>query len=536
MQTLPIGIQHFDVLRERGDIYVDKTRHIYDLMNAGAYLFLSRPRRFGKSLLVTTMREIFRGNRALFQGLWIEDKIDWEPRPVIVINFNDVNFKSMDLGDALNIYLDEVADELNMTLQSQDYKSKFRELIVELSSEKKVAILIDEYDKPITDLLGNQDAVNENVSVLKNFYSVLKSSESRHIHFAFLTGVSKYGKIAVFSDLNNLIDMTVDRTTATLLGITQDELESYFGDYIDQLCQRHNMDREAMLAKIKHWYNGYSWDGENRVYVPFSTLVFLQQQTFTNHWYSTATPTFLVDLLREQKIPAYKLERIGGDNTLLDSADVNSVNIYSLLFQTGYLTIKSTRPSHLGQLYILGYPNYEVEMSFQRNLLSDYIHKPIDQLNHDILLDLEQILLDQDIEAFITKLQAVFADIPHQIHLPHEAYYHSLAYLTLSLAGFDIIAERSTNLGRLDAVLELPEVVYIVEFKFDKESADTANSDDTDASEIMSNKPSKALEAIQQIKNKGYDVPYRSSGKEIILLGIVAGQESRNIIDWMQGD
>ena len=534
MQTLPIGIQHFDVLRKRGDIYIDKTRQIYDLMNTGAYLFLSRPRRFGKSLLITTLKEIFSGNRDLFKGLWIEDKIDWESRPVIVINFNDVNFKSMGLEDALDIYLDEVAAEHGLWLQSQDYKSKFRELIVELSTEKDVVVLIDEYDKPITDLLGDAERVKENVSVLKNFYSVLKSSESRHIHFAFLTGVSKYGKIAVFSDLNNLIDMTVDRTTATLLGITQEELESYFGDYIDRLCQRHSMKRDAMLAEIKRWYNGYSWDGENRVYVPFSTLVFFQQQTFANHWYATATPTFLVELLRQQKIPAYNLETVGGDSTLLDSADVNSVNIYSLLFQTGYLTIKSTRYSHLGQLYTLGYPNYEVEMSFQRNLLSDYIHKPIDQLNRDILIGLDQILYEQDIAGFITKLRAVFADIPHQIHLPYEAYYHSLAYLILSLAGFDIMAERATNLGRLDAVLELPEVVYIVEFKFDNEAASENDSTQTDDSGGQSSKASLAQEAILQIKTKGYDVPYRSSGKQIILLGIVAGKESRNIIDWEQ--
>lgn len=528
MKSLPIGIQHFSVLRERDDIYVDKTRQIYDLMNAGAYLFLSRPRRFGKSLLVTTMREIFSGNRDLFRGLWIEDKIDWETRPVIVINFNDVNFKSMGLEQALTEYMDRVASDLNVSLGARDYKAKFQELIATLSVEKRVAILIDEYDKPITDLLGDHEAVKENISILKNFYSVLKSSESQHIHFAFLTGVSKYGKIAVFSDLNNLIDMTVDRTTATLLGITQDELEFYFDEYIDRLCKRHNRTRDDILAEIKHWYNGYSWDGENRVYVPFSTLVFFQQQTFANHWYSTATPTFLVELLREQKIPAYNLERVGGDSTLLDSADINSVNIYSLLFQTGYLTIKSTRHSHLGQLYILGYPNYEVEMSFQRNLLSDYIHKPVDQLNHDILLDLEQILHEQNIEGFIEKLQAVFADIPHQIHLPHEAYYHSLAYLILSLAGFEIMAERSTNLGRLDAVLELTDVVYIVEFKFDKE-ADGAND-----SKVSPDKPSLASKAVQQIKDKGYDVPYRGSGKEIILLGIVAGQESRNIIDWIQ--
>lgn len=521
MQSLPIGIQDFSVLRERGDIYIDKTRQIYELMNAGVYLFLSRPRRFGKSLLITTLKEIYSGNRALFQGLWIEDKIDWKQRPVILVNFNDIDYQSMSLGDALAAYMDKLAEEYELSLKANNYKGKFLELIEVLSTEGNVVILVDEYDKPITDLLGDKEKVNEHVQVLKNFYSVLKSTESNHIHFALLTGVSKYGKISVFSDLNNLKDMTIDRRTTTLLGITQEELESYFAEYIDQLCIVHDMARDKMLNEIASWYDGYSWDGINRVYVPFSTMLFFDQQTFTNHWFATATPTFLVKLLEQKLIPAYELEEISGDSTLLDSADVNEVNVYSLLFQTGYLTIKSSHRSHLGQRYTLGYPNFEVESSFQRQLLANYINKPVDQLPNDVLVGLEEALYKQDIEGFITSLRSVYASIPYQIHLPYEAYYHSLAYLILSLLGFQVSAERPTNLGRLDAVLELPNVVYIIEFKTTYE----ASVDET---------LSTAKLAVQQIKEKGYDTPFRSTGKKIILLGIVVGKDARNIVDWAQ--
>lgn len=520
LQSLPIGIQHFDVLRERGDIYIDKTRQIHELMNAGVFLFLARPRRFGKSLLISTLREIFRGNRALFEGLWIEDQIDWQPRPVILLNFNDINYQSMSLSDALTDYMDDIAADYQITLTERDYKGKFRELIVALSTQGKIALLVDEYDKPITDMLDNPEKVEEHITVLKNLYSVLKSTESAHIHFALLTGVSKYGKISIFSDLNNLKDLTVDERTATLLGITQHELESYFGAYIERLCDRHNMTRDAMLTEIERWYNGYSWDGIHRVYVPFSTLLFLDQQIFANHWFSTATPTFLIKLLREKQIPAYDLENVSGDNTLLDSANVTDINILSLLFQTGYLTIKSSHHSRMGQRYQLGYPNFEVSQSFQESLLADYIDQPVDQLLNSVLSRLEEMLANQDVDGFITVLRAVFADIPHQLHLPYEAYYHSVVYLILRLLGFNVNAERPNNLGRMDALLELPNAIYIIEFKI--------------MDEEQSNSESMANLALQQIKEKGYDTPFRGTEKKIILLGIVFGKQNRNIVDWKQ--
>lgn len=509
LPKLPIGIQSFIRLREDGYLYVDKTQHIHDLMDAGPFLFLARPRRFGKSLLITTLREIFQGNQALFQGLWIADQIDWQPRPVILINFNALNYRDKSLAQALAEHMDELARGHELTLTATDYKGKFRELIERLSGRGEVVLLVDEYDKPITDLLENDEKVQAHIDILKNFYAVLKGPEADHLHFTLLTGVSKYGKISIFSDLNNLLDITLDARFATLLGYTQEELENYFAGYLDQLTVRYKSSRAALLEQIKFWYNGYSWDGERRLYVPFSTMTFLTQQTFDNHWFATATPTFLIKLLHRQQIPAYMLEEITADNKLLDSADVNRINAYALLFQTGYLTIKRIDSSPAGRVYELGYPNYEVAQAFQYHLLADYLATEHDLTSATLLTNLRKALGTQNVAGFIAILQAVFATIPHHLFLPQEAYYHSIVYLILNLLGFHVYAERLTNLGRMDAVLETPDTVYILEFKMTTAEA-----------------------AIQQIRTKRYAQSYQGHGKTIILLGIAFDPEKRNIADW----
>jgi hypothetical protein len=509
MQKLPIGIQDFIRLREDNYLYVDKTEQIHRLMNAGAFLFLARPRRFGKSLLVTTLKEIFTGNQALFRGLWIEDKIDWQPHPVILINFNALNYRQQSLGEALAQYMDELAHAHGFALASGDYKGKFRELITRLAQHGRVVLLVDEYDKPITDLLEDEQKVQEHVATLKDFYAVLKAPEAVHLHFTLLTGVSKYGKISIFSDLNNLLDLTTDRRFATLLGYTQQELERDFAEQIDRLCTTHNLGRVEMLQQIEFWYNGYSWDGVNRVYVPFSTLVFFEQQTFENHWFSTATPTFLIKLLRRSHIPAYDLEKVSADGKLLDSADVNNINVFALLFQTGYLTIKEVQTSAGRQRYTLGYPNYEVAHSFQQHLLADYLDTQAGRMAETIIFRLEDALRAQDFESFVVTLQSVFAAIPHTLFLPFEAYYHSIVYLILKLLGFTIQPERLTSLGRIDAILEVADVVYILEFKM-----------------------TTATAAIQQIRERGYAQAFRGQGKTIILFGIAFDRTSRTISAW----
>lgn len=512
MQKLPIGEQFFARLRDRNMLYVDKTEQIYNLIHVGTHVFLSRPRRFGKSLLTTTLKEIFRGNRALFQGLWIEDKIDWQPRPVLLLNFNDVSYHTQSLAHGLTIYMDELAQEAGVTLTAEGYKEKFRELIRLLSAKGEVALLIDEYDKPITDLLENEQRVTENVTTLKDFYSVLKASEGEHLFFTLITGVSKYGKISIFSELNNLLDITLDPRFATLVGYTQTEVEQYFGEYIERLTVTYQVTRAEILQQIAFWYNGYSWDGVHTVYVPFSTLIFFEQQIFANHWFSTGTPSFPVKLLRLHQISAFQLTDLAADDTLLESADVSNISVLSLLFQTGYLTIKTVHESLYGATYGLGYPNHEVAQAFQRYLLADYLNQNIDQLNVSVLRNLQRALTQRDIDAFITIFQSVFAAIPSHLFLPQEAYYHSVVYLVLKLLGFTIHAEWPTNLGRIDAVLELPETIYLLEFKM-----------------------SSGTIALQQIRDKQYAQPFLGGNKTVILIGIAFDKESRNIVDWQQG-
>lgn len=509
MQKLPIGIQFFDSLREGNFLYVDKTEQIHRLINTGTFVFLSRPRRFGKSLLVSTLQHLFQGHKQLFQGLWIEDKIDWQPRPVLVINFNDLNYRSMSLEQALTEQMDLLAAQHGLSLNATDYKGKFQELIVRLSEEQKIVLLIDEYDRAITDLLEDEQKVAEHVTVLKNFYSVLKTTAANHLHWTFLTGVSKYGKLSLFSDLNNLLDITLDARFAALVGYTQEELERSFPERIDGLAERYAVSRAEILEAIRFWYNGYSWDGVQRLYVPFSTLVFFELQTFENHWFATGTPSFLIKLLRQKQLPAYALERMRGDNTLLDSADVNNINVISLLFQTGYITIKQAHPSLRGQRYDLGYPNYEVAQAFQQYLLAEFINVSTSQIGVFLLADLREALEAQNIERFATILNAIFAGIPYTLFLPEEAYYHSIVYLILKLLGFSILAEPLSSQGRTDAVIELTDRIYILEFKM-----------------------STALIALDQIKARGYDQPYRASGKPIVLIGIAFDKERRMIGDW----
>ncbi len=509
MQKLPIGIQFFDSLREGNFLYVDKTEHIHRLINTGTFVFLSRPRRFGKSLLVSTLQHLFQGHKQLFQGLWIEDKIDWQPRPVLVINFNDLNYRSMSLDQALTQQMDLLASQHQLSLTATDYKGKFQELIIRLSEDQKIVLLIDEYDRAITDLLEDEQKVAEHIATLKNFYSVLKTTAANHIHWTFLTGISKYGKLSLFSDLNNLLDITLDERFATLLGYTQEELERSFPERIDALAERYSVSRAEMLEAIRFWYNGFSWDGKQTLYVPFSTLVFFELQSFENHWFSTATPSFLIKLLRNNQLPAYELSEVYADNKLLESADVNNISAVSLLFQTGYLTIRERFPSIAGTEYRLGYPNHEVEQSFQQYLLADYLHQQVGLLHSTLTGRLQKALRRHSVAEFVLILNSVFASIPHTIHLPLEAYYHSLVYLILSLLGFKVSVEEVIAHGRIDAVLELPDRIYILEFKM-----------------------SSAQIALDQIKARGYDQPYRAGGKPIVLIGIAFDKEKRTIGDW----
>ncbi|MCK5522208.1 MAG: AAA family ATPase, partial [Thiomargarita sp.] len=310
MKKLPLGIQTFSEMIKEGYLYIDKTQKMAELLQAGKYLFLSRPRRFGKSLLVSTLSEIFSGNQALFQGLYIYDKIDWQSYPVIVIDFNHISYTTDEVFRAsLLSFLDHIAAEYDIVLSNRFIKDKFFELIKKISikTQQKVVILIDEYDKPIVDYIDDIERATKNREILKEFFGVLKSSDA-FLRFVFLTGVSKFSRVSIFSDLNQIRDITFSKQFVTLLGYTQTELESHFDDYIQTLCFELGIKKAPLLTQIKTWYNGYSWNAKDRVYNPFSILNLFAEQQFDNYWFASGTPTFLMKLIKKTALDVTLLE------------------------------------------------------------------------------------------------------------------------------------------------------------------------------------------------------------------------------------
>lgn len=365
MKRLTTGVQDFEKLRKGNFLYIDKTMYYKSLLDIGNYLFIARPRRFGKSLMLSTFKAIFEGKRALFSGLWIEQEIDWAIKPVIYLDFNAMNFRDNTLAYELDKAITQQATANGVTLRDQDgAKAKFTELLQQLGS---AVVLIDEYDKPITDYLG-EDKAQEHTDILKNFYGTLKSQDA-HVHFCLLTGVSKFGKVSVFSDLNNLQDVSLSPVFSPMLGITQEELERYFEPYLSRLSAHNQTDTAQLLANLKKWYNGYSWDAVTTVYCPCSLLNFFSSANtageFRNFWFETGTPTFLVKMLRKEGFLPNELEWREAGFSTVQGADTLHISTTGLLLQTGYLTIKEKKilPGG-GLIYTLGYPNEEVRQSF----------------------------------------------------------------------------------------------------------------------------------------------------------------------------
>ncbi|MCP5049492.1 MAG: ATP-binding protein [bacterium] len=511
MKKLPIGIQSFKELIGGGYLYIDKTRDIHNLLTlAGKYYFLSRPRRFGKSLLVSTLKEVFSGNRELFKGLWIYDKIPWQKHPVIHLDFTRLEFDEADsLKQSIITHLDKIAAVHKIQLDAPGYKSRFDQLIEKLSQFGQVVILIDEYDKPIINHIENLEVAEANRDVLKNLFGVLKGLDE-YIRFVFLTGVSKFARVSIFSDLNNLNDITIDDCFATLLGYTQDELTGYFSHHIDALSKKMGLSREHLLEQLKLWYNGYSWDGRNFLYNPFSILNLFQKKRFRNYWFATGTPTFLVNHIRSRNQNIQVLENIEVDDAVFESYDINNLEVVPLLFQTGYLTIKEITITGVKESYRLSYPNLEVKESLLQHLLAGYTTQSAAVLYGDIQV-LARYIKANNIEEFFTAIKSIFAGIPSHIFInEREAYYHTVIYIVLKLLGITVNPEEHTNLGRIDNVIETASNIYVMEFKMNS-----------------------AQDALDQIKEKKYYEKYLNHKKKIILMGISFDAETRNIGEYL---
>ncbi len=515
MKKLGLGYQELSTLRRDNCVYVDKTEIIYKLVNGGKYYFLSRPRRFGKSLLVNTMKDIFLGNKELFKETWIEDKWDFsEKYPVIKICFASLDYRSQDLDTVINKKLDDIATENNLKLENLTTKEKFEELIKKMSKKNPVVILIDEYDKPIIDYIGKEtlNIAQKNRDALKNFYSVIKDLDN-HIRLLFITGVSKFSRVSFFSELNNLTDITFDPNYTQIAGYTENEIIENYPNYLEEIEQKFKMDRDKLLKIIKAWYNGYSWDGENFVYNPYSLLNLFSKLSFKNYWFQSGTPTFLTKMIKDRDIDISRYTTsIKVDSDIFDSYEIEKIDITVLLFQAGYLTIKEkfVEPEYFSESYSLAYPNKEVKDSFNYYLLGTFTG--IDKTAFlEITKALYQNLENRNIDDFIDDLKVLYAKIPSTIFVSErESYYHSIIYLLLHLMKPEMIkAEQMTNKGRIDAVVKTDKYIYVMEFKM--------------------NNPK---EALKQIKDKKYYQPYLNDPREIICLGIAFDKKERNIKDY----
>ena len=504
-KKLPIGIQTFREIREDNCYYVDKTPFALQLITQGKYYFLSRPRRFGKSLFLDTLKELFEGNEPLFRGLYCHDQWDWTANyPVIRISFGGGVLGSRnDLDQSLHHQLTYHEQRAGFSATFPDHRSRFMELIRRLHDQtgQRVVILVDEYDKPILDRIEQPEVALEIREGLKDFYSVIKDSDA-YVKFAFLTGVSKFSKVSLFSGLNNLEDITINKNYSAICGYTDADVDSIFTPELAGL------DRD----EIRKWYNGYNWTGE-AVYNPFDLLLLFRERQFRPFWFETGTPTFLIKLLAERQQHTPDLSRIMAPESLLSTFDVGNIPTEALMFQAGYLTIDSFRylPGRLE--LTLRHPNLEVQASLNDSLLQSLSKDPmVPARNVSRLYD---ILMANDIPALQELFHAFYASIPHDWYRKnqlenYEGYYASIFYSYFAALGLDIRVEDSTNRGRIDMTVLFNGHIWLLEFK------------------VVEMVPEG--KALEQLKQKGYADKYRYLNQPIHLIGVEFSKETRNIL------
>jgi hypothetical protein len=502
LKKLPIGIQTFEKIRSDDYLYIDKTEQIKRLIDTGEYYFLSRPRRFGKSVLVSTLQALFEGRKELFEGLYIYDKWDWNTTyPVIKISFSgvarDLDDMKQDVLGILEINQRQLGIKCN---NPNDIGGCFKQLIMDAFEKfgSKVVILVDEYDKLIVDNLDQPEVAKQGREVLRDLYTTIKDSDE-YIKFAFLTGVSKFSKVSVFSGLNNLEDITLNPDFATICGYTQHDLETDFSEHLAGV----NMD------KVREWYNGYNFLGE-KVYNPFDILLFIKNKcVFDNYWFATGTPSFLIKLIENNNYYIPQLDNLKVSKGLIDSYDVDNIALEPILFQSGYLTIESMEMVGAMTMYVLSFPNLETRFSFNDFILGQLTTPGTEkaQLQTRLFKDLSSA----DPDALEQTLTALFASIPHNNYTrntisTYEGYYASVVYAFFASLGLDLTAEDVTSTGRIDLSVRMDNAIYILEFKVD----DSAN-------------------ALEQIKQKEYHLKYQGQGKDIYLIGIHFDSAKRNI-------
>ncbi|GBU07363.1 ATPase AAA [Bacteroidales bacterium] len=514
LKRIATDIYSFEDLISRNSLYVDKTDFIHEMLTGDTdYFFLSRPRRFGKSLTISTLKAVFQGKRELFKGLKIEHlDYDWKEYPVIHLDMGRVATETREiLNESLNNLLHILAEDLNIILSEAIYAPHlFQELINKAYKMGKVVLLIDEYDKPLTDNFG-MPHLEEVRILMENFYAVVKASDP-YLRFVLMTGVAKFAKVSIFSKLNNLYDITMDSQYACMLGYTQEELEDNFTPYLDKIVAEQGLVKEDFMAEIKLFYNGYKFDeNASTVYNPVSFGMFLKNKgKFKNYWFATGTPSLLMKLAKEQSLDLTEMLSRRVESIYFDAFDISKLQLMPLLIQTGYLTIDNAEIIDGRMRYQFDFPNVEVEEAFLTHILTAYSTDSLPDTT-DLLDRFKKHLDSENIDDLIQELQSFYASIPYDLNnkASTEAYYHTVFYCIFHLLPYRFNAEMHTNKGRIDAVCESYKAVFIFEFKHN-ESAEIA---------------------MDQTKTRGYADKYASLGKPIHLVAINFSSDDKNITE-----
>ncbi|MCF7800258.1 ATP-binding protein [Candidatus Babeliales bacterium] len=552
LKKLPVGLQGFREIIEDDYLYVDKTEYLYNLIKGGKVYFLSRPRRFGKSLTCSTFEEIFSGNKELFKGFWIYNSdYEWKKYPVIHLSFTTLGYKTdEELEENIIWFLNVVAKKYDIDIsQAPSIGPKFYTLIEEIFKKHgPVVIIIDEYDKPLIEHITDSEKAQKNRDVLKSFYDTFKDVQ-KFLRFIFITGVSKFSKTSIFSSMNNLKDISLDDRVSTMLGYTKKEILETFSDYITRFSEQKQFTKEQMMQELTEWYDGYCFQkppfastvakamadrqvaSEDRpankqneqnykIYNPFSILLALDMQNIDNYWFQSGTPTFLIKLIKEQDYPLLKLEeKIEINQGSMGKFEVGHVPLENLLFQTGYLTITSYDSESFN--FKLKFPNREVRDSFTKDIIESMTKLEVAQYSNYIK-EFRRSLFSNDLDKFFKTIHTFFASIPYDIQitagkkkqiseekrLRMEKYYQSIFYVTMKLIGMDVIVEDRTNIGRIDAVVKTNSHVYVIEFKINK----------------------SANKALEQIQDKKYYEKFRLEDKKLVLIGLNFDLKEKNVL------
>ncbi|XWN35384.1 MAG: AAA family ATPase [Roseivirga sp.] len=514
MKKLPIGIQSIEKILGKGEyVYVDKTEFALQMIEGGApHYFLSRPRRFGKSLFVSTLKEIFKGNKELFKGCTIyESDYDWKPHPVLHLDFAEIaNETPTALSMGLHEALEDLGELYGVTVRGASYQSKLKRLITALSKQGQVAVLTDEYDAPLIDQLKKPEVAEENREVLRSFYKVLKSQEE-HIRFTFVTGISKFSQVSLFSGPNHLNDVTMDSQHATIMGYTEEEMVQYFDEHIELITEQRNAQgqqtsEEEVLTEIKAWYNGYRFsEAASYVYNPFSTLQFLSKKKPRGYWYASGTPSFLIEQVKKHPESMVPLAGTSAEESeLIDISSLEELDLKALMFQTGYLTIEGYNAA--SKHYQLGFPNQEVREAFTKSLIKHFA-----KLDTAFSAKSKEALKEGDLSVFFAQLKVALASFPYQLFTEAgERTYHGMVLSLMSGMGLEVSAERPSSLGRVDLLVELARTTYVMELKLD----------------------SSPEVALGQIREKQYHVPHLRKGKEVAIVGLNFSSKTRNVDGW----